>query len=308
MTDSVETALHDLSPIQRDAVAWTGGAALVLAGPGSGKTRVLTTRIAKLLRDSSNRRFRILALTFTTKAAAEMRERVERLMPGLVEERTYIGTFHAFSAVIIRQHGSHLGFKPDFAIIDRREERVALLRDALRSAIVKEGSFSIDDVRWLDTIDELKARLVVPEKASTRVRDPHFPNVYALYEEALRAENACDFNGLILESCRLLAKMPAIAKRLRQTYPHWMIDEFQDASPAQYWLLHYLSGGEFRNVMAVADDDQIIYQWAGASYRQIEKFRADFKPVYGDRREDSRLFQPNVPPLKRDRVFNPFAP
>jgi DNA helicase-2/ATP-dependent DNA helicase PcrA len=278
MTDAVETALTDLSPIQRDAVAWTDGAALVLAGPGSGKTRVLTTRIAKLLRDSSNRRFKILALTFTTKAAAEMRERVERLVPGLVEDRTYIGTFHAFSAVILRQHGSHLGFKPDFAIIDRREERLALLRDALRAAIAKGESFSVDDVRWLDTIDELKARLVVPEKASARVRDPHFPDVYALYEESLRAENACDFNGLILESCRLLAKMPAIAKRLRQTYPYWMIDEFQDTSPAQYWLIHYLSGGEFRNVMAVADDDQIIYQWAGASYRQIEKFRTDFKP------------------------------
>lgn len=278
MTDSVEAALDDLSLIQRDAVAWTDGAALVLAGPGSGKTRVLTTRIAKLLRDSSNRRFRILALTFTTKAAAEMRERVERLVPGLVDDRTYIGTFHAFCAVIIRQHGSHLGFKPDFAIIDRKEERLALLRDALRSAIAKGGSFSIDDVRWLDTIDELKARLVVPEKAGTRVRNPHFPGVYALYEEALRAENTCDFNGLILESCRLLAKMPAIAKRLRQTYPYWMIDEFQDTSPAQYWLLHYLSGGEFRNAMAVADDDQIIYQWAGASYRQIEKFRGDFKP------------------------------
>lgn len=278
MSDAVETALAELSPIQRDAVNWTDGAALVLAGPGSGKTRVLTTRIAKLLRDSPNRRFKILALTFTTKAAAEMRDRVERLVPGLVEERTYIGTFHAFCAVILRQHGSHIGYKPDFAIVDRKEERAELLRDALRVSIANGKSFSLDDARWLDTIDELKARLVVPEKASSRVRDRHFPEVYALYEKALKAENACDFNGLILESCRLLAKMSAIAKRIRQTHPFWMIDEFQDTSPAQYWLLHYLSDGEFRNVMAVADDDQIIYQWAGASYRQIEKFRADFTP------------------------------
>ena len=227
MSDAVETALKELSPIQRDAVSWTDGAALVLAGPGSGKTRVLTTRIAKLLNESQNRRFKILALTFTTKAAAEMRERVERLVPGLADERTYIGTFHAFSTVILRQHGSHIGFKPDFAIIDRKEERSELLRDALRSAMAEGRPFSLDDIRWLDTLDELKARLVVPEKAHARVRDQHFPEVYALYEEALKAENACDFNGLILESCRLLAKMPAIAKRVRQTYPYWMIDEFQ---------------------------------------------------------------------------------
>jgi len=278
MNEEVQRALENLSPIQRDAVTWTGGAALVLAGPGAGKTRVLTTRIAKLLNDAPDRRFKILALTFTTKAAAEMRERVERLVPGLVDDRTYIGTFHAFCTVILRQHGSHIGIQPDFAIVDRTEERAELLSDALRLAISAEKRFSLDDVQWIDAIDQLKSKLVVPEKASSRVRDQHASEVYALYEEALHAENAMDFNGLILETCRLLAKMPAVAKRIRQSYPFWMIDEFQDTSPAQYWLLHYLTGGEFKNVMTVADDDQIIYQWAGASYRQIEKFRNDFKP------------------------------
>jgi DNA helicase-2/ATP-dependent DNA helicase PcrA len=278
MNEQVKAALDELSPIQREAVMWAEGTVLLLAGPGSGKTRVLTTRIARLLDESPDRRFKVLALTFTTKAAAEMRERVERLVPGLVDERTYIGTFHAFCTVILRQHGSHIGVNPDFAIVDRKEERVELLRDALQAAIDKGNAFSLDDVRWLDTIDEFKSRLLVPEKAASRVRDQHFPEVYHLYEEALRAENATDFNGLILEACRLLAKMPAVANRYRQSYPYWMIDEFQDTSPAQYWLLHYLSGGEFKNVMVVADDDQIIYQWAGASYRQIEKFRADFKP------------------------------
>jgi DNA helicase-2/ATP-dependent DNA helicase PcrA len=278
MTDQLKAALAELSPIQRDAVNWTEGAALVLAGPGSGKTRVLTTRIARLLHETPKQRFKVLALTFTTKAAAEMRERVERLVPGLVDERTYIGTFHAFCMVILRQHGSHIGFKPDFAIIDRKQERVQLLKDALQAAIDQGRAFSVDDVRWLDTIDELKSQVIVPEKVGNRVRDQHFPDVYRLYEEALQQENATDFNGLILEVCRLLAKMPAIAKRYRQSHSFWMIDEFQDTSPAQYWLLHYLSGGEFRNVMVVADDDQIIFQWAGASYRQIERFRTDFKP------------------------------
>lgn len=279
MTDRLQAALNELSPIQRDAVAWTDGAALVLAGPGSGKTRVLTTRIARLLHESPKQRFKVLALTFTTKAAAEMRERVERLVPGLVDERTYIGTFHAFCTAILRQHGSHIGIKPNFAIIDRKEERAQLLKDALQAGINEGKAFSLDDARWLETIDELKSRLVVPEKAAARVRDTHFPDVYGLYEEALRAENATDFNGLILEACRLLASMPAVAKRYRQSYPYWLIDEFQDTSPAQYWFLHYLSGKEFKNVMAVADDDQIIYQWAGASYRQIEKFRAEYMPT-----------------------------
>jgi DNA helicase II / ATP-dependent DNA helicase PcrA len=177
MTDQVEAALQDLSPIQRDAVIWSDGAALVLAGPGSGKTRVLTTRIARLLSESPDRRFKVLALTFTTKAAAEMRERVERLVPGLADERTYIGTFHAFCTVILRQHGSHIGVKPDFAIVDRREERAELLNDALRLAIDQGKTFVLEDVRWLDTIDHLKSRLVVPEKSASRVQDSHFPEV-----------------------------------------------------------------------------------------------------------------------------------
>jgi DNA helicase-2/ATP-dependent DNA helicase PcrA len=103
--------------------------------------------------------------------------------------------------------------------------------------------------------------------------------VYQLYENKLHTENVMDYDGLILEACRLLAKMPAIAARIRTSYPYWMLDEFQDTSPAQYWLLHYLSGnGAFKNVFAVADDDQIIYQWVGASYRQIEKYRNQYRP------------------------------
>jgi DNA helicase-2/ATP-dependent DNA helicase PcrA len=279
MTTKFEQALECLSPIQRDAVKWENGAILVLAGPGAGKTRVLTTRIARLLHDSPDKKFRVLALTFTTKAASEMRERVDILLPGVAHERTFIGTFHAFCTQILRQHGSHIDIQPDFGIFDQRADREALLVEALRTRIAAGETFSEEDVRWLDAIDEMKARLITPEKAKTRIRDPHMADVYQLYEASLRAENATDFNGLILESCRLLAKMPAVAARIRTSYPHWMLDEFQDTSPAQYWLLHYLAGGTFQNVFAVADDDQIIYQWAGASYRQIEKFREQYKPA-----------------------------
>src|SRR5260221_858162 len=278
MGAELEKALGNLSPIQKDAVSWGDGAALVLAGPGAGKTRVLTGRIARLLSETPERRFRILALTFTTKAAAEMRDRVEMLVPGIVDQRTFIGTFHAFCTLILRQHGSHIGIRPDFGIFGQKDDQEALLGDAIQEAMRKGRNFSIEDIRWLSTIKEMKARLVVPEKVPARINQPHLQEVYQLYEDALRAENVMDFEGLILETCRLLAKVPAVAARIRQSYPYWMIDEFQDTTPAQYWLLHYLSSAQFKNIFVVADDDQIIYQWAGASYRQIEKFRKEYKP------------------------------
>ncbi len=278
MSAEYEEALDGLSQIQEKAVGWDDGAALVLAGPGSGKTRVLTTRVARLLQGSPGRHFKLLALTFTTKAAAEMRDRVDTHVPGVAEDRTFIGTFHAFCTQTLRQHGSHVNVLPDFGIYGQKREREALLGDALQTAIDAGQEFSMEDISWLDAIDEMKAQLVVPKKAGEKILNPHMPLVYQLYEEALKAENALDFNGLILETCRLLAKIPAVAKRIRQTYPYWMIDEFQDTSPAQYRLLHYMSGDEFKNVFVVADDDQIIYQWAGASYRQIEQFRKEFQP------------------------------
>jgi DNA helicase-2/ATP-dependent DNA helicase PcrA len=278
MPTELEKALDSLSPIQQTAVSWQEGASLVLAGPGAGKTRVLTTRIARLLNESAGKRFRILALTFTTKAAAEMRDRVELLVPGVAEERTFIGTFHAFCTQILRQHGSHINIKPDFGIFGQKEDQEALLAEAIQEAVREGKSFSLSDLSFLITIKELKTRLVTPAKCLPKVRDPRTKEVYELYEEALRKENVMDFEGLILETCRLLSTVPAVAARIRQAYPYWMIDEFQDTTPAQYWLLHYMSGGEFKNIFTVADDDQIIYYWAGASYRQIEKFRKDYSP------------------------------
>jgi DNA helicase II / ATP-dependent DNA helicase PcrA len=280
MTPELGAILKQLTPIQRQAVQWRDGAALVLAGPGAGKTRVLTARIAELLDETRGKHFRVLALTFTTKAAMEMRERVDALVPGLTD-RTFVGTFHAFATQVLRQHGSHLGIRPDFGIYDQDSDREALLRDALRQA-ANDTDVSDQDTRWLKTIDQLKSRLVVPEKAAAQFRNPAVGStvgrVYQLYEDAMRARNVMDFNGLILEACRLFRDVPAIAERLKRSYPYWLIDEFQDTSPAQYKFIRLLAGDTFRNVFVVADDDQIIYQWAGASYRQIEFFRDAFRP------------------------------
>jgi DNA helicase II / ATP-dependent DNA helicase PcrA len=281
MTPELTAAVEILSPTQRRAAEWGDGSALVLAGPGVGKTTVLTTRIARILDESRNRHFRILALTFTTKAGDEMRSRVEKLVPGLTD-RTLIGTFHSFCAQMLRQHGSHLGIKPDFGVYDQDSDREELLKDALRGAANKGENVSIDDVRRLQVIDQLRNNLVGPAKAAARFRDAangeRTARVYAIYEAALRERNIMDFNGMILDTCRLAHQVPAVAARIRQSYPYWLIDEFQDTTPAQYRMVRFMAGDAFRNIFAVADDDQIIYQWAGASYRQIVSFREHFAP------------------------------
>ena len=280
MTEAkLQSALSQLGDIQREAVDWQGGALLVLAGPGSGKTQVLTCRMAKLLDESRDKTFRILALTFTNKAADEMVGRVRDFVPGL-EGRASIGTFHSFCGQILRQHGVHLGIKPDFAIYALEDDRRNVLDDAIQRGISQGLGGSPDDLRYLALIDKLKASLIAPDQAVGAL--DRFANasdiarVYSMYEEELRASNALDFNSLIFEAYRLVTTFPAIAAQYRRSYPFWLLDEFQDTNDAQYRFLRALAGNDFNNVFAVADDDQIIYQWNGASFRQIQRFNADF--------------------------------
>jgi DNA helicase-2/ATP-dependent DNA helicase PcrA len=275
------SALSDLTTHQRQAVDWGEGAMLVLAGPGSGKTRVLTCRIARLLLQSEAKPFRILGLTFTNKAADEMRERVEGLAPGQ-SRRLFLGTFHAFCAEILRQHGSHVGFKPDFRIYATDADREQVLKAAVARARTENPAVSEDDESLLPVIDRLRADLITPEESPKHVVAERLKlriaTVYEHFDRQLRESNGLDFNSLIYVACDLLRRFPALAKRYRTVYPYWCIDEFQDTNLAQYTLVKLLAGAEFRNVFAVADDDQVIYQWNGASYRRIEDFRADFKP------------------------------
>ena len=272
MASHLDTTMQELSDIQRKAVEWDGPL-LVLAGPGSGKTRVLTCRVARLLHRSPDERFRILALTFTTKAAHEMASRVTTLAPGL-EERAGIHTFHSFCAQVLRQHGVHLGIKPDFAIYSRTSDRQAVLDDALGR---DSHHFERADRRLLPLIDTLKARLVGPEQAEKRVieRNNASPDVacrvaraYRLYEDELRRANALDFNSLIFKSYELFA-YPAMARHYQTMYRYWLIDEFQHTNGAQYKLLRRMAGANFRQIFAVADDDQTIYEWNGANVRRI---------------------------------------
>ena len=277
MTDNpLETALAKLTEIQRQAVGWGEGAMLVLAGPGSGKTQVLTCRIARLLDEGRDQSFRVLALTFTNKAADEMKERVANFVPGL-EERANIGTFHSFCGQVLRQHGIHLGIKPDFAIYSQDDDRKAVLEDAL-----KRADMEADGMRYLGLIDRMKTLLIEPKDVGsrlTRAADVQaIAQAYEAYESELRRLNVLDFNSLIFEAFRLFSTFPAIAARYRRSYPYWLLDEFQDTNDGQYRLIRTMAGDDFKNVFAVADDDQIIYQWNGASFRQIQRFRADFQP------------------------------
>ena len=280
MDSPLDAALQQLTDIQRQAVYWEDGALLVLAGPGSGKTQVLTCRIAHLLRSSPDKRFRVLALTFTNKAANEMASRVAALVPQMVARAT-VGTFHAFCTQVLRQHGVHLGIKPDFAIFSLAKDRQAILDDALR----RDGAYwEQRGPRLLPIIDHLKTRLVGPDAAEAHVNAMNgataddagdVARAYRLYEDELRRANALDFNSLILDAYRLFA-FPAIVRQYQRVYRYWLIDEFQDTNSAQYALLRRMAGREFRNVVSVADDDQTIFEWNGANVRRIEELVGDF--------------------------------
>lgn len=279
MNDSLQSAIRELTDIQKEAVNFTDGALLVLAGPGSGKTQVLTCRIGRLLAESINMNFRVLALTFTNKAADEMMNRVRAFVPGQ-EERANVGTFHSFCAQVLRQHGVHVGIQPNFTIYSRDEDRHAVLADSLKGHVDLENEDADGSAKFLTMIDKLKSHLLGPNQAETALKN--FPDskriaeVYRLYELELRKVNALDFNSLIYEAYQLFKQFPAIATRYRKSHPYWLLDEFQDTNSAQYLFIRTLAGTDFRNVFVVADDDQIIYQWNGASFRHIQKFIADF--------------------------------
>ena len=270
-----------LTDIQRTAVKWSEGPLLVLAGPGSGKTRVLTRRIARLLESSVDEHFRVLALTFTNRAANEMSSRVNKLAPDH-HGRANICTFHRFCEQVLRQHGVHLAIKPDFAIYSQVEDRRSILKDAL----VRDGQReSASTSQWLLTvIDRLKEQLVEPKDATQRIaatngslaeQAERVARAYQLYEDELRRINALDFHSLILEANRLFG-YAVLAGHIQRAYPYWLVDEFQDTNGAQYQLLLTMAAGGFRNVFAVADDDQTIFEWNGANARRIREFVADF--------------------------------
>lgn len=279
MNDLYQKQLKSLTEAQRRAVLWQEGSMLVLAGPGSGKTRVLTTRVARIINDSPEKAFRVLALTFTNRAADEMRSRVQLICDEPV--RASMGTFHSFCMQMLQQHGAHIGISSDFTIYSQDNDRRHLLRDALR----RGGFEASQDSRlanYLRLIDRLKGALVLPEDSPSKFSDPRdgerAKEIYTLYDRELQRANALDFSSLILRAYQLVKEFAGVAQSYRRTYKYWLIDEFQDTNRAQYRFLKALAGDSFKNIFVVADDDQLIYQWNGANLQQLERFRVDFEP------------------------------
>ncbi len=277
--------LSSLNENQKGAVLWDKGPLLVLAGPGSGKTRVLTYRITRILEQSEGQHFRILALTFTNKAAAEMRSRVEKLVPKELG-RVRLTTFHSYAAELLQQHGNHISFRPDFQILSNDADREALLEDVL-GQLRKDLTYSLPGhfkaVQILPAITRLLDRCVPVDRAEVLLQQSNVENatplacVYAAYRNALRRTNSMDFSSLIAETLDLLNKSPFLVKHIRKVYKHILVDEFQDTNHTQYQILSLITKPDPSTLFVVADDDQIIYQWNGASPKRIQALRDDFE-------------------------------
>ncbi len=257
-----------LNAPQRQAVLHEGGPLVVFAGAGSGKTRVITYRIAHLITERQVFPWRILATTFTNKAAQEMRARLERLVPGQLRDLR-IGTFHALCAHLLRQHAESIDLDPRFTIYDGQDQK-ALVTRIMRDLQVRDKQVP---VRYLiGRINQAKQELLTPEAIQEGTwKDRIVREVYANYEERLKAASALDFGGLIATLVQTLEQHSAIRDALHERFVHLLVDEFQDTNRAQYRLLQLLHGPNTQ-LCVVGDDDQSIYHWRGADRRNLLDF------------------------------------
>lgn len=268
------TALLDgLNDAQRHAVTAGDGPVLVLAGPGSGKTRVLTRRIAWLVQEKNINPKRIMAVTFTNRAAKEMKERVE---VALREELTgmMLGTFHSICARILRREAANIPLRSDYVIYDSSDQ-LALMKDVITTDL------ELDDKRYkpmrvLTAVSSAKNNMITPDKY---VPNEYFGEIvaraYARYQEKLIANNAADFDDLIMYVVQLLQTDSVVREKYQSIYQYVLVDEFQDTNGAQYALVKLFAGG-YDNLFCVGDEDQSIYRWRGADYRNIQRLKKDY--------------------------------
>ncbi|KQQ72799.1 UvrD-helicase domain-containing protein [Rhizobium sp. CFBP 8752] len=269
-----------LNPEQREAVETLDGPVLVLAGAGTGKTRVLTTRIAHLLETGRAYPSQILAVTFTNKAAREMKERIGVLVGGAVEGMPWLGTFHSIGVKLLRRHSELVGLRSDFTILDT-DDVVRLIKQLIQA----EG---LDDKRWpakqfAGMIDGWKNKGLlppdIPEGDARAFANGKGRELYAAYQARLRTLNACDFGDLLLHPIALFRKAPDLLKEYHQRFRYILVDEYQDTNTAQYMWLRLLAQRPKdvpQNVCCVGDDDQSIYGWRGAEVENILRFDKDF--------------------------------
>src|SRR5256884_3324096 len=271
---SPEQYLADLNPAQREAVLTTEGPLLVIAGAGSGKTRVLTYRVAHLINAVGAKPNEILAITFTNKAAGEMRERLQRLL-GRSGQGLWILTFHAACGRILRREAQRLGYRSNFTIYDQADQ-LRLVRACLEELERDPKRFVPRGIHA--QISNAKNALIGPDEYAARVAsfyDQTVADVYALYQRKLFTSNAVDFDDLLMLTVDVLQRFPDAHERWAKTFRYVLVDEYQDTNHAQYVLLQLLAG-EHQNLMAVGDPDQSIYAFRGADIRNIMEFERDF--------------------------------
>ncbi|MCG7519203.1 ATP-dependent helicase [Ruegeria sp. Ofav3-42] len=285
--------LDDLNPAQRDAVERLDGPVLMLAGAGTGKTKALTARIAHLLSTGRARPNEILSVTFTNKAAREMKERVGRLLGQPAEGMPWLGTFHSICVKLLRRHAELAGLKSNFTILDT-DDQLRLLKQLIRAA-------NIDDKRWparmlAGIIDDWKNRALMPDKvpaADAGAYNSKGIELYAQYQTRLRELNAVDFGDLLLHVVTIFQTHQDVLEQYQRWFRYILVDEYQDTNVAQYLWLRLLAGGH-KNICCVGDDDQSIYGWRGAEVGNILRFEKDFPGAYVVRLEQNYRSTPHI--------------
>jgi DNA helicase-2/ATP-dependent DNA helicase PcrA len=268
--------LQGLNPEQREAAETLDGPLLVLSGAGTGKTTVLTARLAHLLATGRAQPWQLLAVTFTNKAAREMRTRTARLIGPAAEGMRWVGTFHSISAQMLRRHAELVGLKSSFTILDD-DDQLRLLKQVIEAA-------GIDRKRWSprflqSMIDGWKNRALGPDKVSVQdgwaFADGRGAELYGVYQERLKTLNACDFGDLLLHMVAIFRTHPDVLAEWQGRFRYMLVDEYQDTNVAQYLWLRLLAQGT-SNICVVGDDDQSIYGWRGAEVDNILRFERDF--------------------------------
>jgi DNA helicase-2/ATP-dependent DNA helicase PcrA len=265
--------LDKLNKQQLNAVTAGNGPVLVVAGPGSGKTRVLTQRIAYLIAVEGVRPWQILAVTFTNKAAKEMQSRVKSLLPDQAIEGIMLGTFHSICARILRRESEHLPIGSNFVIFDT-DDQERIVKNVIRELNINEKLYRPPSVHA--AISRAKNELIGPDQyPTTSYRDEIVKRVYEEYQKRLVASNAVDFDDILLYTARLLEENPSVRDKYAQRFRHVLVDEFQDTNLAQYALVRDLASFN-KNIFVVGDPDQSIYAWRGADWRNVQRFEQDF--------------------------------
>ncbi|MBU2241806.1 MAG: UvrD-helicase domain-containing protein [Alphaproteobacteria bacterium] len=285
--------LDGLNPAQRAAVEALDGPVLMLAGAGTGKTKALTARIAHLLNTGRARPNEILAVTFTNKAAREMKERVAGLMGHTIEGMPWLGTFHSVCVKLLRRHAEMVGLKSNFTILDT-DDQVRLMKQL----IIASG---MDEKRWparqlAGIIDGWKNRALTPKTlpgSEAAAFDDRGPKLYAQYQERLQTLNAVDFGDLLLHMVTIFQTHPDLLEQYQRWFKYILVDEYQDTNVAQYLWLRLLAGGH-KNIGCVGDDDQSIYGWRGAEVGNILRFEKDFPGAKVVRLEQNYRSTPHI--------------